>query len=458
VPEESASPSYSTIKETVAALMPALESELVELVRIPSIATEGFPSEPLFEAHDLIVSLLEKSGVTKIEKLEITGKTAPVIIATVPGPEGAPTVLMYSHYDVVPADDVELWDSPPFEPSKRDGAIYGRGTADSKANVIGMIGALRVFDGKPPVTVKLVIEGQEEFGSPFDNYPPEAPELFAADAMVIADVGSVRPGSPTLTVALRGSAQVIVELTTLGADKHNGLYGGAAPDARLALIRALASLHDDNGDVAVDGLMREPWTGSSYTEDEFRTLAEIQDGLPLLGTGGIGERIWSGPAITVTGIDAPPVDGAVNAVASTARAVINLRVHPRQPAIEAQAALVRHLEALRPFGLQLTVTAGETGDGFAAAEGGPAFDAALSALSQSWGEPAGLMAGGGSIPLVMALDTAVPTAEKLLFGATDGYANIHGPNERVLLDELEKAVVAKALFFQEYAHTFEVKK
>lgn len=175
--------------------------------------------------------------------------------------------------------------------------------------------------------------------------------------MVIADVGSVRPGSPTLTVALRGSAQVIVELTTLGADKHNGLYGGAAPDARLALIRALASLHDDNGDVAIDGLLREPWTGSSYTEDEFRTLAEIQDGLPLLGTGGIGERIWSGPAITVTGIDAPPVDGAVNAVASTARAVINLRVHPRQPATEAQAALVRHLEALRPFGLQLTVTA-----------------------------------------------------------------------------------------------------
>ncbi|MER2222509.1 MAG: M20/M25/M40 family metallo-hydrolase, partial [Rhodococcus sp. (in: high G+C Gram-positive bacteria)] len=327
MPEESASPSYSTIKETVAALMPELESELVELVRIPSIATEGFPSKPLFEAHDLIVSLLEKSGVTKIEKLEITGKTAPVIIATVPGPAGSPTVLMYSHYDVVPADDIELWDSPPFEPTRRDGAIYGRGTADSKANVIGMIGALRVFDGKPPVTVKLVIEGQEEFGSPFDNYPPEAPELFAADAMVIADVGSVRPGSPTLTVALRGSAQVIVELATLGADKHNGLYGGAAPDARLALIRALASLHDDNGDVAVDGLLREPWTGSSYTEDEFRTLAEIRDGLPLLGTGGIGERIWSGPAITVTGIDAPPVDGAVNAVASTARAVINLRVH-----------------------------------------------------------------------------------------------------------------------------------
>lgn len=444
----------SQIKDAARGLMPKLESELKALVRIPSIATTGFPSEPLFAAHEYIVGLLTAAGVPQIGDLRIPGKTAPVILATAPGPPGSPTVLMYSHYDVVPADDVELWDSPPFEPTTRDGAIYGRGTADSKANVIGMIGALSIFEGTPPVTVKFVIEGQEEFGSPFDNYPPEAPELFAADAMIIADVGSVRPGSPTLTVALRGSAQVIVELTTLGADKHNGLYGGAAPDARLALIRALASLHDDHGDVAVSGLLREPWAGSSYTEDEFRTLAEIQPGLPLLGTGGIGERIWSGPAITVTGIDAPPVDGAVNAVASTARAVVNLRVHPRQPAVEAQAALVRHLEALRPFGLRLMVTAGETGDGFAAAEGGPAFNAALSALSQSWDEQAELMAGGGSIPLVMALDTAVPAAEKLLFGATDGYANIHGPNERVLLDEIEKAVVAKAIFFQEYARTF----
>ena len=458
MPEVFAPLTTAQIKEAAAGLMPTLTSELMALVRIPSVATDGYPAEPLFAAHDLIVDMLIAAGVPQIDDLQIPGKTAPVILATIPGPVGAPTVLMYSHYDVVPAEDLELWDTPPFEPTERDGALYGRGTADSKANVIGMIGALSLYNGKPPVTVKLVIEGQEEFGSPFDNYPPEAPELFQSDAMVIADVGSVRPGSPTLTVALRGSAQVIVELTTLGADKHNGLYGGAAPDARLALIRALASLHDDNGDVAVDGLLREEWTGSSYTEEEFRTLAEVRDGLPLLGTGGIGERIWSGPAITVTGIDAPPVDGAVNAVASTARAVINLRVHPRQPASEAQAALVRHLQALRPFGLELDVKAGETGDGFAAEQGGPAFDAAMFALSQSWDGEAGQMAGGGSIPIVMALDTAVPTAEKLLFGATDGYANIHGPNERVLLDEFEKAVVAKALFFQEYARTFEGKK
>lgn len=442
---------FLDLKDGAAALMPQLKSDLVRLAALASVAADGYPAAPLFEAHDLVVQLLRDAGVEQIEDLVIEGKTAPVITATVPGPDGAPTVLLYTHYDVVPADDVELWDTPPFEPTERDGAIYGRGTADSKANIVSILGAIRLYGGKPPVTLKLVFEGQEEFGSPFDNYPVEAPELFAADAMVIADVGSVRPGSPTLTVALRGSAVVTVELETLQTDKHSGLYGGIAPDARLALIRALATLHDDNGDVAVEGLRREEWTGTSYTEQELRELAEVLDGRPLMGTGGIGERIWSGPAITVIGFDAPSVDSSINAVASSARAALNLRVHPEQEAAEAQAALVRHLEALRPFGLSLKVTAGEVGNGFAAPMGGNGFDAAMTALGQAWGEEAGLMAGGGSIPLVMALHTAVPKAEKLLFGATDGYANIHGPNERVLVDELEKAVVAKAVFFREYA-------
>ncbi|TVR35643.1 MAG: dipeptidase [Nitriliruptor sp.] len=432
-------------------LLPTLVEELKTLVRIPSIATEGFPAEPLFEAHDLLVTWLQAAGVTDIERLEIPDKTAPVIIATVPGPPGSPTVLLYTHYDVVPAGELDLWDTDPFDPVERDGAIYGRGTSDSKANIVSILGALRLFDGHPPVTVKIVLEGQEEFGSPFDFYPPSDPDRFQADAMVIADVGSVRPGVPTLTTALRGSASVAIELQTLYADKHSGQYGGAAPDARLAVMRAIASLHDEHGDVVVEGLRREAWTSATYTEEEFRTLGEIVEGLPLQGTGDIGSRIWSGPAITVIGFDAPPMEAPMNAVASSARALLNVRVHPQQSAAEAQAAVVRHLEAQRPFGLALTVSAGEVGDGFAATLDGPAADAAKLALSIAWRQETQLMAGGGSIPLVMALDTAVPGAEKLLFGATDGYSNIHGPNERVLIDELERAVVAKAVFLREYA-------
>ena len=442
---------HDEIRARVAAAMPALVDELKQLTRIPSVATAGFPPEPLFAAHDLVVSLLRAAGVTQIDDLVIEGKTAPVVTAFVPGPDGAPTVLMYTHYDVVPAGDDALWDSAPFEPEERDGAIYGRGTADSKANLIGIIGALKVWEGRPPVNLKLIFEGQEEFGSPFDNYPPSAPDLFAADAMVIADVGSVRPGIPTLTVALRGSAQVEVEVRTLGGDKHSGQFGGAAPDARTVLIHALASLHDAHGDVAVEGLRREEWAGATYTPEEFRELAEIVDGVTEMGTGGLGSRIWTGPAITVVGFDAPRADEPINAVAGHAKASLNLRIHPRQDPAQAQDALVRHLSALRPFGVPLTVTPGEIGSGMSTPTGGPAFRAAEAALTAAWGREAVEMAGGGSIPLVTALQQAVPSAEMLLFGATDGYSNIHAPNERVLLDEFEKAVVAKAVFLGELA-------
>ena len=360
-------------------------------------------------------------------------------------------MLLYAHYDVQPPGDEKLWRTPPFEPTERDGAIYGRGVADDKSNVMVHVGALRAFEGKPPVDIKLVIEGQEEYGSPFDTYPPKQPEPFRADAIVVADAGNVRPGVPTLTVALRGDAEVSVEVRTLAAAKHSGEFGGPAPDALVVLLHALATLHDAHGDAAVAGLRREPWEGASYSDEEFRALAEIEPGMPLFGTGSLGERLWSGPALTVVGVDAPSVGQAVNAVIPYARAKLNLRVHPQQRAGEAQAALMRHLEGVRPFGIPLTVEAGETGDGFATATSGPAYEAARVALAAAWGDDPLTMASGGSIPLLNALHEAVPDAEILLFGAEDGQCNLHAPNERVLLDELERAVIAEAGFFREYA-------
>ena len=435
----------------VSGLMPQLRDDLVRLMRIPSIASAGFPAEPLFAAHDLVIELLRASGVEQIGDIRLAGKTAPVITAEIPGPPGSPTVLLYTHYDVVPAGDESLWDTPPWEPTEHDGAIYGRGAADSKANLVAILGAVRAWGGKPPLNVRLVFEGQEEFGSPFDYFPPTAPQHFAADAIIVADVGNVRPGVPTLTIGLRGDAALTVEVRTLGSDKHSGQYGGAAPDALLVLLRALATLHDASGDVAVAGLKREPWTGGTYTDKEFRSLGHVLDGLPLFGTGTLGERIWSGPAITVTGIDVPSVEKAVAAVQAHARARLNVRVHPTQPAIEAQDAVVRHLESLRPFGIPLTIHRGDVGNGFAPRIDGPAYTAARAALRTAWGAEPVDMATGGAIPLVSSLAQAVPTAELLLFGTTDSYANIHGPNERVLLDELERSTHAKAEFFREFA-------
>ncbi|MFC7303844.1 M20/M25/M40 family metallo-hydrolase [Streptomyces monticola] len=439
---------------TVDALMDGLRADLERLAAIPSISFPGYPKEPVQQAHDLLVRLLREAGVEHIESIDLPD-TAPVVYAEIPPPDpAAPTVLLYSHYDVQPPGDEQLWLSPPFEPTPVEGGLRARGIADDKSNVIAHLGMLRAFQGRPPVGVKIVFEGQEEYGSPFDDYPPSDPERFACDAMVIADLGNLRPGTPTLTTGLRGASELVVEVRTLDEPRHSGEFGGAAPDALLVLIKALATLHDVHGDVAVEGLRREPWTGAGYTEDEFRSLAGIQGQLPLFGSGDLGERLWSGPAITVIGLDAPSVDNAASAVVPYARAKLNLRFHPLQDPKEAQAKLVDHLRSLRPFGVPLTVTPGDTGPGYEAATGGPAYAAARAALKEAWGTDCGYVATGGSIPLVNGLAKAAPDAEVLLFGAQDGMCNLHAPNERVLFSELRNTVYAMCAFVREYADDF----
>jgi acetylornithine deacetylase/succinyl-diaminopimelate desuccinylase-like protein len=431
-------------------LMPELRRDLEALVRIPSVSVPGRIDEPLLEAFEMTSRLFADAGVA-VERLDLPD-TAPVVTGGIPAPPGAPTVLLYSHYDIVPAGDETLWSAAPFEPTERDGALFGRGVADTKSNIVAHVGALRAWGGRPPVGIKLCIEGYEEIGSgALTSYPPTDPARFQADALVIGDMGSIRPGMPTLTTTLRGMANVTVEARTLESGKHSGQYGGAAPDALLAVLRALASLHDEHGNVAVAGLRRDEWAGEQQPEEDFRELGTVLDGMPLIGTGGLGSRVWSGPAITVIGIDVPSVDGAVNAVSPYARAVLNVRVHPEQDAPEAQDAVMRHLRDQRPFGIELDVRPGATGNGFAAATDGPAYDAARAAWSAAWGRDAMLAGSGGSIPIVSALAQALPDAEALLVGTTDGFANIHGPDERLLLSEFENATVAEADFLGRYA-------
>ncbi|MFI9352180.1 M20/M25/M40 family metallo-hydrolase [Streptomyces lydicus] len=446
----------AALEATVDALMDGVCADLKRLAAIPSIAFPGFSPEPVLQARDLLVALLRDAGVAGIGELNLPA-TAPVITGSIPPPTpDAPTVLLYGHYDVQPPGDERLWTSEPFEPTDfrepaGGPAIRARGIADDKANLMAHIGALRAYGGRPPVGIKIIFEGQEEYGSAFEAYPPSEPDLFACDAMIIADTGNIRPGTPTLTTALRGSAVVLVEVRTLNSAVHSGEYGGAAPDALLTLLKALGTLHDVHGDVAVEGLRREPWHGTALTEEEFRDLAGVIPGTPLPGTGGLGERLWNGPALTVVGLDAPSVDRGASAVVPYARAKLNLRVHPRQDPQEAQAALVRHLQRLRPFGIPLTVTPGEAGPGYEAATDGPAYRAARTALRRAWGTDPVHCASGGSIPLVNGLAEAAPNAEILLFGAEDNLCNLHGPDERVLLSELRGHLLAEAAFLAEYA-------
>jgi len=440
-------PDHDQLRATVRGLMPELTEELAALIRIPSVSLPGYPESThaeLARGCDAVVELLRRSGVEQISLLDLPD-TAHVIMGEIPAPPGAPTVLLYGHYDVVPAGDESLWRTPPFEPTVIDGAMYGRGTADTKGNIVACAGALRAWGGRPPVGVRVVIEGLEEVGgAAFSTYPATAPEKFACDVMVVADVGNVKPGVPTLTVGLRGMANVLVEVRTLESAKHSGQFGGAAPDALLALMRGLATLHDDNGDVAVAGLRRDEWEGGGPDLEEFEALAGLADGMPLVGTGTLGSRVWSGPAITVIGMDTPTVAGSLNAVQDYARAKLNVRVHPQQDPAEAQRLVVEHLERAMPFGVQLTVTPTEVGQGYAANVDGDVYDMAKAAWSQAWDAPIVLAGQGGSIPVVSSLHDAAPEADILLVGVADGYSGIHGPNERVVLDELERTVVAMA--------------
>src|SRR4029079_6562780 len=292
-----AAPMNAPTRETVASSMPQLREELARLVAIPSVSALGYPAETQaahLEAYEETARLFEGAGVTILDPLELPD-TAPVLLGEIQAPDGAPPVLLYSHYDVVPVGEEAKWESPPFETTERDGAIYGRGAADTKSNILMHVGAIRAWGGKPPVGIKVVIEGQEEVGSAFTTYPPTNPELFDADAMVIGDMGSLRPGVATLTVAVACMAMITVGVRTLAGPKHSGQSGGAAPDALGVLLRALAGLHDDRGAVAAPALRREAGTGAPYSDEEFRGLAEIEDGVPLVGTGGLGERLWTGP-------------------------------------------------------------------------------------------------------------------------------------------------------------------
>lgn len=442
-----------SLPDRVAADMPRTISELEDLVRIPGCAFPGFPDTEIEAACDKVIEILTAAGYETVERVEIEGGS-PAVYAESPGPDGSPTVLLYAHYDVQPGGDPDLWVSPPFEPTIRDGRMYGRGAADDKSGVVIHAAVMRAFDGKPPCTVRVIVEGEEEWGGPFEDYPRTHPEVFAADAIVVADVGNARIAEPTLTTALRGMAAVTVECRTLEGAVHSGMFGGPAPDALMSLIMLLATLRDpQTGETTVEGIDGFEWDGAQYDEDMFRELAGVLPDQPLVGQGTVASRLFSEPVVNVTGLDAPAVEGAINAVIPSARARVSLRVPPGRDAVAARDALIRHLETHAPWGVKVTVTPEAVGQGVRVATDGPAYAAAREAMELAYGKPAEEIGAGGSIPLIDSLREAVPDAEILLFGAQDPMARIHAPNESVDLDELQRAVLAQAEFIERFAQS-----
>lgn len=429
--------------------------ELALLIHHNSVHGDETLIDACSAAADTVAHLLDAHGLTVETHDTVDGSTA--VIGRKPAVGNAPTVLLYSHYDVVPAGNPADWVSDAFTLTERDGRWYGRGAADCKGQFVMHLAALRAVHaaGGTDVGLIVLVEGSEENGGVgLEKLIEEKPELFAADAILIADTGNVAVGKPTLTTSLRGGVQLTVTVDTLRAPAHSGSFGGAAPDAVAALMRALDSLRDDSGVTRIDGVdSTGTWDGEPYDPEVFRADAGVLDGVSLLGgdTATPADQLWVQPAITVTGFSSTPVDQAVNAVPATAQARINLRVpHGMDPRATGEK-VVEHLARHVPWGARIETTIDEVNPTFATDTSQPAIQLLGETLKQAYGVDNLAEAGaGGSIPLTAALQEAFPDAAIALYGVSEPQCTIHSPNESVDPTEIERIAAAEAMFLLRY--------
>jgi len=452
-----ASPSaVADLRARVAAAFPGVRADLEALVRVPSVSNADFDQAHVAASADHVARLLGEAGLPEVQILSVERPDgtpgAPAVVARRPAPAGAPTVLLYAHHDVQPPGAREDWDTEPFEPTERDGRLFGRGAADDKAGVVAHLGALRVLGEDLGVGVTVFVEGEEEVGSPsFTRFLHTYADLLRADVIVVADSSNWKVGVPGLTTSLRGLVDLEVEVAVLDHAVHSGMFGGPVLDAVTLLSRLIATLHDDAGDVAVEGLVTASDPTVDYDEAAFRADASVLDGVTLAGTGPLTARLWTRPTIAVIGLDAPRVATASNTIAPKATAKLSMRIAPGQDPAAALAALRAHLEGHAPFGARVTVRDGELGKPFQAPADSAAMQAARAAFADAWGTEPVDIGIGGSIPFIADLLEVYPDAAILVTGVEDPDSRAHGANESVHLGELERVVLAEALLLARLA-------
>jgi acetylornithine deacetylase/succinyl-diaminopimelate desuccinylase-like protein len=434
----------SDLVARVRELLPDIRRDLEALVRIESVWSDPARRDEVHRSAEAVATLLRDAGFASVEIVSEGG--APAVIAHHPAPAGAPTVLLYAHHDVQPEGDPAQWDSAPFEPTERDGRLYGRGIADDKAGIATHLTAFRAHDGNPPVGVTVFVEGEEECGSPSLSALLAAHKhKLAADVIVIADSDNFSVDVPALTVSLRGLVDCVVEVATLDHGLHSGIWGGVVPDALTALIRLLATLHDDEGNVAVAGVHEAKAAAVDRGAHWVRVESGLLDGVSEIGSGTVAQRLWAKSAITVIGIDTTPIAKASNTLIPSAKAKVSMRVAPGGDAAAHLEALRHHLEEHAPWGARVTVTEGDVGQPYALAATGAVYDAARTAFRQAWGVDAVDMGMGGSIPFIAEFAEAFPDATILVTGVEDPGTQAHSVNESLHLGVLERAAVTEAL-------------
>lgn len=437
---------HDDLQTAVDADMPRLKQLLIDLVRLESVSADGYDPGLVRRSGETILGMLEEAGFENAQLLESsTGR--PAVFAERPGPAGAPTVLLYAHYDVQPPGPIAEWESGPFDPVERNGRIYGRGSSDDKAGIVMHLGAVAAHGDDLPVGVQLFLEGEEEGGSVglgeiLETYS----DLLDPDVIVVGDGGNWEVGVPAFLTSLRGVVGVKIEVRTLQSAVHSGLFGGMVPDALMALARIISSLHDDEGRVAIAGLVSEEPSGQlDIPEPLARRLARVADGVELIGEGSIPSRLWTRPSLSVLAIDAPPVAEAINQLVPVARAKVSLRIAPGQDAATALAALKDHIRANVPWGAQVEFLYEEKGEATVIDSDNFAVKAWTDAFREAYGTEPVEMGAGGSIPFVSTFAERFPEAPLLVVGPGDPTSAIHAPNESQDIEDLERSVLSEAI-------------
>ncbi|MDY5129531.1 dipeptidase [Actinotignum urinale] len=438
--------------------LPLHREQLEDFIRIPSVSVESFDQSMLKKSANFVADLARKQGFdVEIIELETEDgrKGRPAVLAHKHVGADRPTVLLYGHHDVQPEGTLEGWDQEdPYEPVERNGRLYGRGAADDKAGVMMHFGALEALGDDLNVNVTLFIEGEEEVGSPtFHAFLEKYKDRLESDVMVVADAANWQVGIPALTVMLRGVVRLEVNVRTLNHGIHSGLMGGPAIDAVTAMSHIIASIHDENGDVRVEGLDGWEHTDVDYPEETFRQDASIPDQVQLLGSGSITSTLWTKPHVCVVGMDVTPTSHATNTLAPTCKAYLSLRVAPGQNTHEAGEALARHVKAHAPWGAIVETTVAEDGPGFLVDTSSPYIQVARDAFEEAWGHKSVDIGAGGSIPFVADLAEVFPNAAILITGIEDPDTRAHAHNESLDLGDWRNAILAEALMLKKIGET-----
>jgi len=437
--------------------------DLKDLVSIPSVSFPGFDAAPVLACAEAVASRLRKHRLNDVQVLE-AASGYPSVFGQWTGAAGAPTLLLYAHYDVQPIGREDLWKTPAFEPSEREGRLFGRGVSDDKGGVMMHLAAVSSWlqaAGRIPVNVKVLIEGEEEVGSGnLEQILKQHGKLLAADAVVIADSENFETGVPSLTASLRGIVTVTVEVRSLTSSVHSGTWGGPLPDPVLALARMLATLVDDQGRPAIPGLLDKVRTLSPrdragldrlpFKESVYRNQSRLLDNASIIGgPGSVYEKMWHRPSIAVNAIEASSRKQAANIINDVAWARVGIRIVPDMDPAETLKLLTDHLVKLAPWGVQVTVNPESPSRWWRTDTDGPVFEAALQALEKGYGRKPVVTGAGGSIPFVQTITDTLGGVPALLFGVGDPYAGNHSENESLVIADWESACKSLIHLFAE---------